>query len=58
MKPRTTRPTNRELTALGISAAHASDLANGKKLPSLMLAQRIEAATGYPANAWRLERAA
>lgn len=60
MKQRTDRPTHRELRALGISSGFASELAAGKKLPSLPTAQRIEAATGYPASAWRLneERAA
>ena len=58
MKQRTEKPTHRELKALGVPSGYASELANGKKTPSLKLAQRIEAALGYPASAWRLETAA
>jgi hypothetical protein len=50
----TPKPTYHELLALGISQPHAHQLANGKKLPSLGLAQQIETATGYPAGAWSL----
>lgn len=39
---------------LGISAAYLSDLLNGKKLPSLVLAVQIERETGgaVPATSW------
>ena len=59
VKPSTNgRPSNSQLTALGLSRSYASELVKGKKLPSLLVAQRIEAALGYPASAWRLETAA
>lgn len=48
------RPSHRDLRALGLSQAYASELAAGKKIPSLATAQRIEGALGYPAGAWRL----
>lgn len=37
---------------LGLSAAYASQLANGKREPSLTLAVRIEDALGIPTAAW------
>ncbi len=49
------KPSYQALLAVGgISQPYASELAAGKKIPSLTVAQRIEAATGYPAGAWRL----
>lgn len=48
------KPTNAQLVALGLSKSYASELVNGHKMPSLALAQRLEATLGYPANAWRL----
>lgn len=48
------KPTNAQLIALGLSPSYASELVNGRKLPSLAKAQTIEAAYGYPAGAWRL----
>ncbi len=58
MKHRSDKPSYRELRDLGIASGYASDLAAGKRLPSLSLAQRIEAVLGYPASAWRLEERA
>ncbi len=53
------KPTQAKLKTLGLSQAYASELAAGKKTPSLRVAQMIEAATGYPAGAWQIgERAA
>lgn len=54
MKIRMTKPTMRELMDLGVSQPYSSELAAGKKLPSLKLAQKVEDALGYPAGAWRL----
>jgi transcriptional regulator with XRE-family HTH domain len=54
MKRRTAKPTMHELRQLGISQSYASELAAGKKVPSLKLAQRIEHTTGYPAVLWAL----
>ncbi len=48
------RPTQKQLREWGLSAAHAHDLWHGKKLPSMGLAQRIEAEFGYPIGSWRL----
>lgn len=56
MKIRTDKPTQAELIALGISQPYASELARGKKLPSLRVAQQVEGALGYPAGAWKLEQ--
>lgn len=36
----------------GVSLGYASDLANGRRLPSLPLAARIEEELGIPATAW------
>lgn len=37
---------------LSVSAAYASELANGRRQPSLTLAVRIEQELGIPAAAW------
>lgn len=37
---------------LGLSVSYASELANGRRLPSLTLATRIEAEMGIPASTW------
>lgn len=37
---------------LQVSSAYASELANGKRQPSLSLAVRIERELGIPAAAW------
>lgn len=37
---------------LKMSTGYASDLANGKRVPSLKLAATIEAQLGIPASAW------
>ena len=55
MKREKPKPTFRELRALGgIATGYASDLASGKRTPSLALASRIERELGYPASAWTL----
>lgn len=46
------KPRVRDLIKIGISAGHASELLRGIKSPSLEMARRIEAATGYPITAW------
>ncbi len=42
---------------LKLSTGYASDLANGKRVPSLKVASEIEAKLGIPASAW-IHRAA
>lgn len=37
---------------LNISTSYASELANGKRLPSLTLAVQIQEKLGIPASAW------
>ena len=49
------KPRVRDLIAIKISAGYASELLSGKKLPSIEMAKRIEAGTGYPATAWLTE---
>lgn len=43
---------------LGISKGYASDLATGKREPSLKLAIRIERELGFPVSCWVTEAAA
>jgi transcriptional regulator with XRE-family HTH domain len=56
MSDEPTRPTAAELRLLlNISQPYASQLANGRRVPSLEKAQQIERLTGYPASAWKKE---
>lgn len=48
------KPTNAQLVALGLSRSYASELVNGKKLPSWATASMIERELGFPMNAWHL----
>lgn len=43
---------SRKLRSLGLSKSYASELANGRRLPSLLLARRIETELGIPMNSW------
>ena len=46
-KPRVT-----DLIRIGVSPGYASEILAGKKTPSLAMAKRIAAATGWPVDAW------
>jgi len=41
-----------KIRLLGVSAGHASEIVNGKTLPSLVLAVTIEDALGIPPRFW------
>jgi hypothetical protein len=41
-----------DLIRIGISSGHASEILRGVKMPSIQMARRIEAATGYPITGW------
>ena len=56
MKRNPDPPTFRQLHDIGISLGHASELAAGKKMPSLGLAKKIEASLGWPVGNWPIER--
>ncbi len=54
-QPTNGRPSNAQLIALGLSKSYASELVNGKKLPSLGTALKIQSAFGYPVTEWKVE---
>ena len=51
--PPVTKPRVTDLIRIGISSGHASEILSGKKTPSLAMAKRIAAATGWPVDAWQ-----
>lgn len=49
------KPTQKQLCEIGLSQSYASELLNGKKLPSLRVATLIASKLGYPVTAWKVE---
>ena len=52
MSKKHTEPTNKALVAIGIHPATASEMMNGKKLPSLERAVLVEDRLGIPPRYW------
>lgn len=49
------KPTQKQLIELGLSQSYASELTNGRKMPSLRVALKIQHKLGYPVTAWRVD---